>query len=217
MKKGKLIVIEGLDSSGKATQAKLLLKRLKANGKRASLIAFPQYTSFYGRMISNYLRGEYGRPHQINPYLVSLIYAQDRLQFREKLINELNQGKIIIADRYTSANQIYQTAKISSKKEKEKFLRWLDRLEYDRNKLPRPDLVLYLYVPLSVVLFWKKKRRRQASHRFNQAYFKKVEAQAKALTKKFKNWKMIKCTDGKRIFSKQEIAEKIWEEVKKIL
>lgn len=217
MKKGKLIVIDGSDSSGKATQRKLLVQRLKKEGFKVRDIIFPQYSSFYGKMISRYLRGEFGRPDKINPYLISVLYAQDRLLVKNKLINWLRQGKIVIADRYVSANKIHQTAKITSKKEKEKFLKWLDKLEYNLCDLPRPDLVLYLHVPLSVVLKWKKKRKRQADHKFNINYFKKVETQAKALAKRYKNWKMIKCAKDTKIFSKEEIAEKVWGEVKRII
>jgi dTMP kinase len=217
MKKGKLIVIEGSDSSGKATQTKILVNRLKEEGKKVISITFPQYSSFYGRMISKYLRGKYGNPHQINSYLVSLLYAQDRLLVKDKLINWLKQGKVVIADRYLTSNQIYQTAKISKNEEKEKFLGWLDKLEYSQNKLSRPDLVLYLHVPLSVVIKWKEKRVRQADHKFDVTYFKKVERQAKALTKKFKSWRMINCVEGKRVLFKKEVAEKIWGEVKKII
>jgi dTMP kinase len=217
MPQGKLIVIDGSDSSGKATQRKLLVKKLKEKGFKVQDIVFPQYTSFYGRIISRYLKGEFGNPHEINPYLVSLLYAQDRLLARNKLNNYLKQGRIVIADRYVSANQIHQTAKITSKKEKEKFLKWLDKLEYDLHNLPHPDLVLYLYVPLKVLIKWKKKRKRQGDHKFNLKYFRKVEFQAKTLTKKYRNWRMIKCVEDTKIFSKKEIAEKIWGEVKKII
>ncbi len=217
MKKGKLIVIDGSDSSGKATQTKLLVNRLKKEGKKITTIAFPQYNSFYGKMISRYLRGEFGSPHKINPYLVSLLYAHDRLLVKDKLIKWLKQGKIIIADRYVSANKIHQTTKVTSRKEREKYLAWLDKLEYDLDKLPRPNLVLYLYVPLKVIVSWKKKRKRQADHKFDINYFKKVEAQAKSLAKKYKNWKMIKCAQDTKIFSKKEIAEEAWKEVEKII
>jgi len=217
MKKGKLIVIDGSDSSGKATQAKLLVNRLKKEGKKITTVTFPQYNSFYGKMISRYLRGEFGSPHKINPYLVSLLYAYDRLLVKDKLIKWLKQGKIIIADRYVSANKIHQTTKIASKKEKEKYLAWLDKLEYDLCRLPHPDLVLYLYVPLKVLLKWKRKRIRQASHKFNNKYFKRVEAQAKSLARKYKNWKMIKCAQDTKIFSKKEIAEEVWKEINKII
>ena len=217
MFRGKLIVIDGSDSSGKATQRKLLVDKLKKEGFKVQEIIFPQYTSFYGKMISRYLRGEFGEPSKVNPYLISLFYAQDRALARNKLIKWLRQGKIVVADRYISANQIHQTAKLASKKEKERFLKWLDRLEYGLCYLPHPDLVLYLSVPLRVLLQWKKKRKRQLNHKFNVKYFKKVEIQAKSLAKRYKNWRMIECVENKKVLSRKEIAEKIWKKVKEII
>jgi len=218
MKKGKLIVIDGSDSSGKATQTKLLVNRLKKEGKKIATIAFPQYNSFYGKMVKRYLAGDFGKANKVSPYLASILYAGDRLLFKDRLEKWLKEGRIVIVDRYVSANKIHQTAKIKLKKEKEKFLTWLDKLEYNIHVIPRPNLVLYLNVPLKVLLAWKRKRGRKPDiHESDIQYLKKVEAQAKSLAKKYKNWKMIKCAQDTKIFFKKEIAEEAWKEVKKII
>jgi len=222
--KGKLIVIEGLDSSGKATQTKLLVKRLKKEGMSCTFVSFPRYySSFYGQMVARYLRGEFGKINTIHPYLASLLYTWDRYFFKEKLKKWLQQGKIVIADRYTTANMLYQGAKLKSKKEKDYFLKWLSNLEYKIHGLPLPDKVIYLYVLLKIVLQWKKKKgkrrylkNKKDIHEINITYLRKVEAQALVLAKKYR-WSKIDCIKKGHVLSKKEVAEEVWKIVKKII
>lgn len=225
IKKGKLIVIDGSDSSGKATQTARLVAQLKKEGYKVATIDFPRYyDSFYGKMIARYLRGEFGPVDKVNPYFASLLYAGDRFLFRDKIKNWLNAGRIVIVDRYVSANMIHQTAKLKKEKEKNEFLKWLETLEFEINKIPRPDLVIYLYVPVKILLELKKRRKgkkylKKAKdiHETNVWYLKKVEEQALALARRFRDWKMINCVKAGQLLEIETIHREIFELVKNVL
>jgi dTMP kinase len=209
--KGKLIVFEGLDGSGKTTQVKILFKKLKKLGYKAVIYDFPQYSNFFGKLIDKYLSGEFGEINKANPYFISLLYAFDRWQIKEELKKDL-KDKIVIADRYSTSNFIYQGAKIKNKKEKEKFFKWLENLEFKILGLPIPDLVLYLKVPYKISQKLIKNRKKDL-HERSISYLKKVEKNSSYLIKKY-NWKVIKSVKKNRILPKKEIAEKIWQIVK---
>ncbi|PIZ57474.1 thymidylate kinase, partial [bacterium (Candidatus Torokbacteria) CG_4_10_14_0_2_um_filter_35_8] len=145
MKKGKLIVIEGADGSGKATQTGLLIKRLKKEIFDVRTMDFPRYyDSVYGDMVGRFLKGEYGTLKEINPYLAAILYALDRKAAQPQLIDWLHLGKIVVANRYVSSNQAHQASRIETLEDRKKFLRWLDTLEYGIHSLPRPDILFFL-------------------------------------------------------------------------
>ncbi|HLC66288.1 MAG TPA: thymidylate kinase, partial [Candidatus Nanoarchaeia archaeon] len=130
MVRGKLIVLEGIDGSGKTTQTKMLVARLKREGYAVETIDFPQYyTTFFGKMVAQYLRGEFGALDQVSPYLAAILYAGDRFERKEQLEQWLAEGKIVIANRYVSANMGHQASKIPRSK-RAVFVQWLDQLEY---------------------------------------------------------------------------------------
>ncbi len=142
--KGKLIVVDGADGSGKATQAALLAKALRKRGLGVKMIDFPQYQNFFGALIGRYLAGEFGDFIKLDPYLVSVLYAADRFDSSRQIKNWLDKGYVVIADRYVSANQIHQGSKIEDPKKRKQFLDWLDEMEFQVFAIPRPDLVVYL-------------------------------------------------------------------------
>jgi len=223
MKRGKLIVLEGGDASGKATQTKLLLKKLKKQGYKTAAIAFPQYyTSFYGKLIGRYLKGEFGDVNQINPYLASLLYACDRWSVKDKLLEWLKQGRIVVSNRYVSASEAFMAAKLKTKSKQENFIKWLDKLEFNVNKMPKPDLTIYLDVPLEISrkLVIKKGYRKYMKgvkldiHERNKPYQKRVYVIFKRLSKRPK-WIHINCTKNNKLLSKKEISNKIWAIVSK--
>ncbi|PIR04899.1 MAG: thymidylate kinase, partial [Candidatus Liptonbacteria bacterium CG11_big_fil_rev_8_21_14_0_20_35_14] len=149
MTKGKLIVIDGIDGSGKATQIKLLETRLKKEKIKVKTIDFPRYQdNFFGKLIGKYLSGIYGDFIKVAPRLASVLYAADRFESSQQIQNWLNLGFTVLADRYATANQIHQGGKISNLKERKDFLKWLDTMEYEIFKIPKPDLVIYLDLPL---------------------------------------------------------------------
>jgi len=145
-----LIVIEGLDGAGKSTQINRLNEYLVAQGYRCRQLHFPRTDSLvYGELISRFLRGELGDIHQVNPYLVALIYAGDRFDFKPTLESWLNEGDMVLLDRYVYSNVAYQCAKLSNKDENKALREWILHLEFDYHRLPRPDLNIFLDVPFA--------------------------------------------------------------------
>ena len=147
-----LIVIEGLDGAGKSTQINRLSAQLEANGYRCRHLHFPRIDSpVYGELIARFLRGELGDINQVDPYLVALIYACDRLDFKPTLEKWLSDGDIALLDRYVYSNVAYQCAKIADKEKRNSLRKWILRLEYEHNLLPKPDLNIFLDAPFEFI------------------------------------------------------------------
>lgn len=226
MKKGKLIAIDGLDGSGKATQTKLLVQRLKAEGRKVAVTDFPQYyTSFFGKMVGRYLAGEFGTAKQVDPYLASVLYALDRWEAKEKMKKWLSEGRIVISNRYVSANQIHQTSKLKGKKEKEKFLKWLDQMEYKVFGIPRPSIIIFLNIPFKIGqrLVIKKGTRgylggvKRDIHESSKSHLTAAQKQVLDLANKCTKWKKVDCVKKNKLLSKKEISDKVWQVVEKII
>jgi dTMP kinase len=143
---GKLIAIEGIDGSGKRTQVELLEKALKANGHAVYSTGFPQYDSWFGKMVGQFLNGDFGALETVDPHFSALLYAGDRFEAKFRLETALNQGKIVLADRYIGSNLAHQTARAPAA-DRSAFISWIEHLEYNIYNLPRETLVLYLRVP----------------------------------------------------------------------
>lgn len=216
--KGKLIVIEGSDGAGKTTQLGLLQAYLESIDQPVKAIDFPRYASFYGRVIARFLNGEFGELNDINPYLISVIYALDRAQAKEEMEKTLLDGKILLANRYATSNLAHQTARLPLKKRKA-FMEWDQELEYKINKIPKEDLVIFLYVPyqISLKLFANKDRRRPERLKQrditeeNIEYLKSSEEAYLSLCRKFsKIWVKIDCVnDEGYLRSKEDIHQEI--------
>ena len=146
-----LIVIEGLDGSGKGTQTQLLLEELEGRGEPVRKVTFPDYDSPSSALVKMYLAGDFGAdPNAVNPYAAGTFYAVDRFaSFQRDWQADYRGGKVILADRYVTANFIYQMGKLP-REEWEHYLAWVEDLEYGKLGLPRPDRVLYLEMPLEV-------------------------------------------------------------------
>ena len=144
--RGILITIEGIDGSGKHTQTKLLEHSLTAAGHSVFLTGFPQYDSWFGTMISKYLNGDLGTLENVDPRFAALLYAGDRFEARSQLEGALNEGKLVLCDRYVASNLAHQVARAPVEKRPE-LLRWIEHLEYSVYRLPRENLILYLRVP----------------------------------------------------------------------
>lgn len=147
-----LIVIEGLDGSGKSTQVNMLREHLENEYGVCHYIHFPRYNSpVYGEIISRFLRGEFGAIDQVHPQLVALIYAEDRHRAVPDLLEYINTGMPVLLDRYVYSNIAYQCAKIHDMTNKEYIRKWITDTEYGDFKLPVPDVNLFLDVPISFV------------------------------------------------------------------
>jgi dTMP kinase len=145
---GRLIAVEGIDGSGKRTQMDLLHSVIAAGegGHSVYSTGFPQYDSWFGKMVGQFLNGEFGALEAVDPHFTALLYAGDRFEAKPKIEAALNDGKIVLIDRYIGSNLAHQTARVSSDKRAD-FRRWIEHLEYGIYDLPREDLILYLRVP----------------------------------------------------------------------
>jgi dTMP kinase len=149
MANGLLIVFEGVDGSGKATQSKLLLEALTNRGIACEHIEIPAYEKhFFGKLLRECLDGEHGDFVRLDPKIASALYGCDRLEYAAEICDWRREGKVIIADRFTSSNQVHQGGKIRDERERAEFVRWIDEMEHEVLGVPRPDLVLYLSMSL---------------------------------------------------------------------
>lgn len=150
MKKGKFIVIDGTDGSGKATQMKLLVKELRKKGYKVEVFDFPQYGKKSAGLVEEYLNGKYGSAQDVGPYRGSIFYACDRYAASFKIRKFLEEGKIVISNRYVTANMGHQGGKIKNPKERKRYFNWLYDLEYRIFEIPKPDLNIILHVDAAI-------------------------------------------------------------------
>ena len=228
-KKGKLIVIDGIDGSGKATQVRLLADHLKKDGVKIKTIDFPRYEeNFFGGLIGQFLSGMYGDFIQVAPRLASVLYAADRFESSKKIRGWLKQGYTVVADRYVSANQIHQGGKIPNAKQRREFLAWLDKMEHEVFGIPRPDLVVYLDVPFDVSKEWLQKKVAQAKKVYlkdgrrdvaedNLLHLEHSRNGALELVRTQKNWIKIQCCQGMVCMLPEGVHEEVYKIVKKKL
>ena len=146
----KLFVIEGVDGAGKSTQIKLLRDFFSEKGYRCEYLHFPRTEApYFGELIARFLRGEFGTLSEVDPYLVAMLYAGDRKDASEMIRSWLNEGKIVLLDRYTYSNIAYQCAKLKEIPEQESLMQWILTLEFTHFSIPRPDLNIFLDVPFA--------------------------------------------------------------------
>lgn len=221
--KGKFIVIDGTDGSGKATQVKLLVKHLENKELMVKTIDFPRYyNNFFGKFVGECLAGKHGDFLKSDPYVASVLYAADRFESSSQIIKWLSEGNIVIADRYASSNQIHQGGKIKNQNERKKFLEWLEIMEFQIFKIPKPDAIIYLDVPLEATqrLIGEREKRNQAKkkyldgakdvHESNPLHLADAKASAMDLVKRYNNWIKIDCTRDGKLMGKNEIHNIIW-------
>lgn len=220
-RKGKLIVIDGGDGSGKATQSELLVAYLKKRGVGVKYMDFPRYyTSFHGRIVGRFLRGEFGKLDEVSPYLTSLAYALDRASAKEEMDTWLTHGGMIISNRYATSSMAHQGARLPPEKRSE-FVEWVDELEYKVHKIPREDVVVYLYVPWQIGLELTQKKGERGYIGNGQDIAEKdikhrqeAEAMYLKLAKERQNWILINCVKDSQILSKETIHQMITRSLK---
>lgn len=212
--KGTLIVLEGIDGSGKETQASLLEKKLKEKGREVMHVSFPDYKSPSSALVKMYLNGDFGKnPEDVNPYAASLFYAVDRFaSYRMKWKDFYQKGGIIIADRYTTSNMVHQMTKYEDKKARKDFLSWLEKTEYEELELPVPDLVILLDIPLRVSENLVKERARQGGsmdiHEQHLDYLRKCHDAYQELVNLY-GWKRIPCTEEGKLRTIEDIGKDV--------
>ena len=212
--KGKLIVLEGIDGSGKETQSNLLEKKLKEKGREVMHISFPDYESPSSALVKMYLKGDFGKnPEDVNPYAASLFYAVDRFaSYRMKWKDFYEKGGIVIADRYTTSNMVHQMTKYEDEVKRKDFLSWLEKTEYGELELPRTDLVILLDIPLAVSENLVKERAKKGGsmdiHEQHLDYLRKCHDAYRQLVALY-HWKRIPCTEEGRLRSIEDIGKDV--------
>lgn len=219
---GKLIVIEGLDGSGKGTQAQILFERLEKEGRKVKKISFPVYSSDSSALVRMYLAGQFGsRPGDVNAYAASSFYAVDRFaSFKSDWGKEYNDDYIIIADRYTTSNGVHQCSKLPDE-EWNGFMDWLYDFEYSKLGIPAPDEVIYL--DMSPLVSRKLLSGRYSGdeskkdiHEKDREYLDRSR-QAARFCADHDKWTTIKCDDDENPYSIEEISAIVYDTIKHLL
>lgn len=207
---GKLIVIEGLDGSGKATQSNLLYEKLLAEGKPVRKVSFPAYDSESSALVKMYLAGDFGKdPGDVNAYAASSFFAVDRFaSYKSDWGNFYREGGIVIADRYTTSNAIHQCSKLP-REEWDGYIDWLFDFEFRLLGIPAPDKVIYLKVDPAVSQKLMTKRyqgdeSKKDIHESNLEYLEKSRQAARYCAEKL-GWKTIQCDDGENMRTIEQI------------
>lgn len=222
---GKIIVIEGTDSSGKETQTKLLYERIKKVNEKTIKISFPNYDSPACEPVKMYLAGAFGTDAvKVNPYPVSTMYAIDRYaSYKQDWGKSYEEDYIIVTDRYVTSNMIHQASKIQNEEEKEEYLKWLIDLEYKKNQIPEPDIVIFLKMPIDKAKELMANRNNKIDgsmkkdiHEINEDYLKKSYKNATEISQKF-NWYEVECVENNRIKSIEEINDEIFKKIEKLI
>jgi dTMP kinase len=218
-----LIAIEGIDGSGKGTQAARLRDRLNDSGVKTALISFPRYeaTSF-GRAVGQFLNGRFGALDEVSPFLVSLLYAGDRFESRQFLLDALSTNDVVVLDRYVASNMAHQGAKATGPKRRE-LIDWVCRVEYEIYALPHPDLNVLLDLPADRAqqLIAKKSARTYTDkpadlQEADGSYLARVRETYHEIAATEPNWQRIDCTAGERIRKIEEIGEELWNVVQTV-
>ena len=208
---------------GKATQADLLMRRLVSEGHSVGKMDFPRYhQNTFGHLLKDALNGEHGDFMALDPKIAATLYAADRFESKKELLEWIEEGRIIIFDRYVSANMLHQGAKIEDADEREEFLRWLEHVEYEIFGMPRPDLTIYLNVPPEkseklleyVVGIGAKVADVAESNRDHQ---EKVSACAAYLSSRLDQWVTVECMKADTLRTREDIHEEVYTIVTKHL
>jgi dTMP kinase len=207
--KNRLIIFEGIDGAGKATQVELLRKRLRAAGKQVTVFSIPRYKTPIGKIIKNALHGEYGDFRHLDPHLSALPYLMDYALAKEDFLKALRKG-IVIFDRYVQSTFAYHSAKLEGAAQT-KLLRELEGIAFRDIGLPKPDAIIYLDVPPEVTRTLMKNKKRD-QHEQDQTYQKNVAATYEKMSKG-KHWQIIDCAPEGKMLPRNEIHEKIWKAV----
>lgn len=217
---GKLIVFDGTDGSGKATQVELEKKELMDAGYNVKSLDFPRYDdNFFGAEIGKCLAGERGDWAGTHPKIASVLYAADRFESSKEIKEWLEQGYIVILDRYVSSNQIHQGGKIDNEDERRDFMRWLDDMEHKIFGIPRPDAILYLDVPLQISQKLLMEKSNQESkkylegrgdqHENNLEHLENAKQSGLRMIAENNNWIKIECAPNNTLRSIESIHNEI--------
>ncbi|MBX4191555.1 MAG: deoxynucleoside kinase [Candidatus Doudnabacteria bacterium] len=217
MPKGKFIVIDGTDGSGKATQTKLLIKKLTKAGIKVTQEDFPQYSKKSAGPIEEYLNGLYGTSDELGAYIPSVFFAVDRFAASARIRDYLKKGYVVVSNRYVTANMAHQGGKIKNNREREKYFKWITDFEYNIFKIPKPDLHIVLHIPPETSVKLIKQRGRQYYigkkkkdiHESDIEHLRSAEKIYLEIAKKFK-FKVVEGVVDGRLLTPEEVSNKIY-------
>ena len=214
--RGKLIVLEGTDGSGKATQARLLAQHLAREGRAFREIDFPRYGNPFAEPAKLYLDGALGaHAGDVNAYAASVLFAVDRFaSYKEDWGGAYEAGELILANRYTTSNAVHQASKLPEG-EREAYLRWLFDLEYHRMGLPAPDLVIYLDLPTELSEAMLRKRQQATGthadiHEQDEDYLRACRDNARSIARQL-GWTVVRCDRDGTVRPPEDIHREIWD------
>lgn len=221
MNKGMLVVIEGAcDGIGKTTQFNMLIDKLKKDGIKIYTHHFPSYGTVQGARVEKFLKGEYGNPGDLSPYFVNELYAYDRFYtWENELKKYYDDGYLILLDRYTTSSIIYQSVFIKDNDEKNKFIDYVIKYEYEENKIKKPDLVIFLKAPYNLVK--KLKNNRIDNEGIVNDVYEKDDILMEDIynnaiyISNYLNWNIVDCSDDNTFKDKDTISEEVYRLVKK--
>ena len=223
---GRLIVIDGTDGAGKGTQTQKLLERLEAEGYQTAVADFPRYGEKSSGLVENYLNGKYGSTGAaVDPRVASIFYAVDRYDASFEMREALKTGKVLVSNRYVSANMGHQAGKISDTAKRLKMIEWLKELEYGLFRIPVPDLTIILYVDPEIAqkLVDKKTARdyiggkKRDIHENDIEHLRAAAESYREIAAVHDRTVLIDCMNGENLMSIDDVHERIWYEVEKML
>ncbi|GHT11748.1 thymidylate kinase [Bacteroidia bacterium] len=220
------IVIEGIDGAGKSTQMRLLAEYMQKQGRQVRSMHFPRVeTGTFGNLIAQFLRGDFGKINEVHPYLVALLFAEDRRDAASTLQKWIDEGCFVMVDRYVYSNVAFQGAKMSNEADRRALREWVMRLEYEEFGIPQPQLSLFLDVPFSFTQQVLQQQRQgddrsylqgkqdihEADLKFQQAV-RQVYLEQAALDKSFR---VVSCMDEQA--QKMMPCEQLFDKIKDIV
>jgi dTMP kinase len=215
---GLLVAIEGIDGSGKGTQAARLCQAFKTAGQSCELLSFPRYRDTeFGRKIGDFLNGRFGNLEQVSPFLVSLLFAGDRFESRHVLRRALAENEVVICDRFVASNIAHQAAKLEGA-ERDELIRWVRYVEHQLYELPQPDLTVFLDLSVEqagrlIALKAKRSYTDQPAdlQEADAGYLKKVHDVYQQLAVSEDHWIRIDCLDSRGVLKPVEkIGDEVW-------
>lgn len=218
-------MIDGTDGTGKATQTQKLLERLESEGFKTAVSDFPRYGEKSAGLVENYLNGKYGGAGDVDAKIASMFFAVDRYDASFEMREALEEGKILVSNRYVSANMGHQAGKFSDAKKRREMIQWLKDTEYGLFSIPVPDLTIILYVDPAVAqqLVDQKAAReyiggkKRDIHENDIDHLRDAAQSYREIADLHDNTLMVDCMDGERLMSIEEVHELVWQEVEKIL
>jgi dTMP kinase len=217
-RRGIFIAIEGSDGSGKTTQSELIKRRLEAAGHEVETFDFPQYDQPSSYFVKRYLEGGYGQLSDVGPYTSSLFYALDRFEAAPKIRQALKEGKVVISNRFTGSSMAHQGTKIANAEQRRGYFIWLDNLEFEMLRIPRPNISFVLRVPADISKQLMSGRKKQDIHEADQTHLKLTVEVYDDLTQLFpKDFQRIDCVRGGQLLDIEAVNAMVWEKISPLL